>query len=451
MARRCLSIILAAGEGTRMRSAQPKILHKMGGLSLIGHVIRALPAAAGNDMALIIAPGAAAVRLEAEKLAPKAQFFIQQQRLGTAHAVLAAEDLLGKNYDDIVIAYGDTPLIRPQYIEKARQKLAKGADIVVSGFYTETPQGYGRLVEKAGRLVKIVEEKEASRQEKKIKLCNGGFMALKGEHILPLLRAVGNANSKGEYYLTDVVALAAKRGLEVQVLEMAAEDIVGVNTQAELAAAEALWQQRKRQEIMAGGVSLQAPETVYFAYDTVISANVFIEPHVFFGSGVIIAAGAHIRAFSYIEGATIGKNAIIGPYARLRPLSRLADNVKIGNFCEIKQANIAEGVKINHLAYMGDVEIGADSNIGAGAISCNYNGYNKEKISIGAGAFIGSNSALVAPLSIGKGAYIASGSVITHNVDDEALAFGRARQINKPEGGKRLKALLSLKKGQKNR
>jgi len=434
-----------------MRSALPKILHKIGGLPLVGHVLGAMPAAAGDAIALIVAPEAEAVRIEAQKLAPKARFFTQRQRLGTAHAVLAAEKLLGESYDDVVIAYGDTPLLRPQHIEKARHKLAKGADIVVSGFYTDKPQGYGRLVEAGGRLVKIVEEKEASAQEKKIKLCNGGFMAVKGALIAALLRAVGKDNSKGEYYLTDIIAPAVARGLDVEVLELAAEDIVGVNNQAGLAAAEALWQQRKRQEIMAGGVSLQAPETVYFAYDTDIAANVFIEPYVFFGPGVRIAAGAHIRAFSHIEGAIIGKGARIGPYARLRPGSRLADNVAIGNFCEIKQADIAEGVKINHLSYMGDVAIGAGSNIGAGTISCNYDGYNKEKLTIGAGAFIGSNSALVAPLAIGRGAYIASGSVITRNVDDEALAFGRARQVTKPEGGKRLRALFALKKQRKSR
>lgn len=451
MAKTCLSVVLAAGEGTRMRSSLPKVLHKIGGLPLIGHVIRALPAAAGDDIALITGHGSAAVQAEARKWAPKAQFFEQSRRLGTAHAALAAEKLLGKTYDFVLITYGDTPLIRPQAPEKARQMLRQGADMVVSGFYADKPHGYGRLVKKNGKLVKIVEEKEANAAEKAINLCNGGLLAVKGAHILPLLRAVENKNAKGEYYLTDIAALAAARGLAVSIMELAEEDILGVNSQADLAAAEAVWQKRKRLEMLERGVQCQAPETVYFSYDTEIAANVMIEPHVFFGCGVKIAEGAQIRAFSHIEGAAIGKNAVIGPYARLRPGSRLGENVKIGNFCEIKQAAIGNGVKISHLTYMGDAEIGAGSNIGAGAISCNYNGRSKEKLTIGAGAFIGSDSVLVAPLNIGAGAYIAAGSTITADVESNALAFGRARQVNKADGARRLRAVPAGKSQEKMR
>lgn len=449
MARSCLSVILAAGEGTRMQSELPKVLHKIGGLPLVCHSIRAAEAAKCGDMALILGCGAEAIQEEIGKYSSKITVFEQNQRLGTAHAVLCAEKLLQKKYDDILIIFGDTPLIRPQILTEARKRLRLGADIVVSGFYAEDPSGYGRLAEKNGKLIKIIEEKDATPQEKKINLCNGGLMAVKGAHILSLLRAVGNHNAKGEYYLTDIIAAAAQRGLHMQVMEIAQEDIIGVNSRAELAAAEALWQRRKRREMMAAGISLQDPGTVYFSYDTRIAADVFIEPHVFFGLGVKIAEQAHIRAFSYIEGTYIGRNAVIGPYARLRPQSRLGKNVRIGNFCEIKQAEIADNVKINHLAYMGNVEIGAESNIGAGAVSCNYDGFNKEKITMGAEAFIGSNSSLVAPLHIGRGAYIASGSVITDNVGDDDLAFGRARQVNKTGGGKKLKRRLALKAKEK--
>lgn len=456
MTQHCLSLILAAGEGTRMRSNLPKVLHKIGGLPMVSHVLRACMAAAGEEsaVALIVGDDAAPLCAEALKHAPQAQFYQQKQRLGTAHAVLAAQAALEaaakqKNGPAcVLIAYGDTPLLRAETARAARDKIVAGADIVVSGFYAENPAGYGRLVEQNGRLIKIIEDKDASAAEKAIKLCNGGFMAARAEHILPLLRAVDNKNAKGEYYLTDIVALAAAQGLRVEVMATERDDVLGVNSRAELAAAELIWQNRRRQAVMAAGVTLQMPETVYFAYDTEIAADVLIEPNVYFGPGVKIGRETVIRAFSHIEGAEIGAHCTIGPYARLRPGAKLAENVRIGNFCEIKQSNIAEGVKINHLTYMGDAEIGAGSNIGAGVISCNYNGFSKAKLTIGAGAFIGSNSALIAPLTIGRGAYIASGSVITDNVNEDALAFGRARQEEKPEGGKRLRALFSLQKAE---
>jgi len=440
-----------------MRSNLPKVLHKIGGLPLIAHVIRSLEAAGSDELAIIIGHGGAEVRREVEKSGiQNIQFFEQKERLGTAHAVLSAEEALtaarnSGDVCDILIAYGDTPLMRPKLAQDARQKLAAGADVVVSGFYAANPHGYGRLIENAGRIEKIVEEKDADAAQKQIKLCNGGFMAVSSAHILPLLQAVKNDNAKREYYLTDIVEIAAKQGLRVEVLSAEQEDALGVNSRAELAAAEAIWQNRKRQDIMAAGVTLQVPETVFFSYDTEIGMDTVIEPQVFFGEKVKIAPRCAIRAFSHIEGAEIGEGSAIGPYARLRPGSRLAENVKIGNFCELKQTYVGEGAKINHLTYMGDAEVGAGSNIGAGTITCNYDGFNKEKVSIGARAFIGSNTSLVAPLTIGNGAYIASGSVITADVADDALAFGRARQAEKPEGGKRLRALFSMRKAEKDK
>jgi len=458
MADKCLAVILAAGEGTRMRSPLPKVLHKIGGLPMLAHVISALEAGGADRLAVVIGHGGEAVCAAVAQFprlgdAP-IRFFEQIQRLGTAHAVLAAEPALeeaAQTGADVLIAYGDTPLLPPQPAEKARQMLAKGADIVVSGFYADNPMGYGRLLVQNGVLKAIIEEKDATPEQKKIKLCNGGFMAVRATALLPLLRAVENKNAKGEYYLTDIIAIGAAKGLKIAVMETEAANVLGVNSQAELAAAAAVWQQRQRQAAMAAGVVLQAPETVYFSYDTEIAANVELEPHIYFGLGVKIAAGAVIRAFSHIEGAEIGAGCIIGPYARLRPGAKLAEQARIGNFCEVKQAEIGAGAKVNHLTYIGDAVVGAGSNIGAGTITCNYDGVNKQQVIIGEGAFIGSNSSLVAPLTIGEGAYVASGSVITANVSPDALAFGRARQVEKPEGAKRLKALFALKKAEKKK
>jgi len=423
-----------------MKSARPKVLHEIGGLPLVCHVARVLQAAGAETLALVAGNGAPAVMAAVSAFAADVQLFEQKKRLGTAHAVLAARKALQKPVDDVLIAYGDTALIEREALLRARQALADGADIAVMGFRTHKPCGYGRLVEDKGKLKAIVEENEASPQQKKITLCNGGLMAIRGPHLLPLLEQVKNDNNKGEYYLTDIVALAADQGLDVRSVEVAADNVIGVNTRAELAEAEAIWQWRQRRTVMREGVTLQAPETVFFAFDTEIAADVVVEPHVFFGPGVKIAAGAVIRAFSHITGAEIGSNAEIGPYARLRPGTHLQSGVKIGNFCEIKKAAIGVDAKVNHLAYIGDARIGAGSNIGAGTITCNYDGHNKWQTIIGDGAFIGSNSSLVAPLSIGNRAYIASGSVITDDVADDMLAFGRARQVNKDGQAKALRA-----------
>ncbi|RCL01704.1 MAG: bifunctional UDP-N-acetylglucosamine pyrophosphorylase / Glucosamine-1-phosphate N-acetyltransferase [Candidatus Tokpelaia sp. JSC085] len=432
MLRTFLPIVLAAGEGRRMKSVLPKMLHKIGGLPLICHVVRTIKSAGAEKIAVVVGSRAEAVTTAVKECAANTLIFHQKEQRGTAHAVLAARAALQNSADDILIAFGDTPLLAEKVLLKIQKVLADGADIVVTGFRINQPAGYGRLIEEKGRIIAIVEEKDASIDEKKITFCNGGLMAIKKHYLLSLLNAIRPNNSRREYYLTDIVKIATQRGLYVKALEVPMVNAVGINNCAELANAEIIWQRDKRQTMMLAGVVLQAPESVFFSYDTEIAADVVIEPHVFFGPGVKIAAGTTIRAFSHIEGASIGANAEIGPYARLRPDVDVHSNVKIGNFCEIKKAMIGSGTKINHLTYIGNTEIGTHVNIGAGTITCNYDGYNKQQTKIGDGAFIGSNTSLVAPISIGNHSYIASGSVITKNVLDDELAFGRARQVNKP-------------------
>jgi len=437
--RSCLSVILAAGEGTRMKSAMPKVLHAIAGLPMVAHVVKAAESAGATGVALVIGHGAEEMRKAAQKFAPKAETFVQEKRLGTAHAVLAAREAISKGYDDILVMFGDTPLIDAQALAIARQKLAEGAAVVVIGFRTPNPTGYGRLIERRGKLFAIIEEKDCSEDEKKITFCNAGMMAIAGDQALQLLEKVGNNNAKGEFYLTDIVEIAGAQGLSVVATEASFENALGINNRAELAEAERVWQARRRREAMLAGVTLIAPETVYFSHDTEIGADTIIEPNVWFGPGVRIASGAKIHAFSHIEGATIASNCDVGPFARLRPGADLKQKAKVGNFCEVKQATIEEGAKVNHLTYIGDARVGAAANIGAGTITCNYDGYSKFFTDIGEGAFVGSNSSLVAPVSIGKGGYIASGSVITESVPDDALAFGRARQKTIPGKGKELR------------
>ncbi|GGA81354.1 bifunctional protein GlmU [Brucella endophytica] len=426
--RTCLSIILAAGEGTRMKSDLPKVLHKVAGLPLVCHVAKAIKGAGGSDIALVVGRGADEVRAAVEQVSPNVSAYEQKERLGTAHAVLAAREAIARGYDDLLIVFGDTPLIEDRALLEAREKLAEGFDIVVMGFRPANPSGYGRLIEENGNLVAIREEKDATDSEKSINFCNGGLMALRGEHALALLDQVRNDNAKGEFYLTDIVEIAHHGGLRVTAIEVPVDNVIGINTRVELAEAEAIWQARRRRAIMLSGVTLIAPETVFFAHDTVIEADVIIEPNVFFGPGVHVASGAMIHAFSHLEGAHVGANGEIGPFARLRPGANLSENAKVGNFCEVKNADVGKGAKINHLSYIGDASVGAGANIGAGTITCNYDGYNKWRTEIGEGTFIGSNSSLVAPVSVGHNAYVASGSVITENVPADALAFGRARQ-----------------------
>lgn len=438
--RSCLSIILAAGEGTRMKSATPKVLHKIAGLPMLAHVAKAAQAAGAGDLSVVIGYGGDKLREAISDLAVDAEIFVQEQRLGTAHAVLAARSAIERGYDDILVMFGDTPLVEAEALAAARSKLAQGAAVAVMGFRTENPSGYGRLIEESGALVAIREDKDCSEAERRITFCNGGLMAIAGGHALALLDQIGNANAKGEYYLTDIVHLAHESGLKVVATEASFENVLGINNRAELAEAEAIWQKRTRRRMMLAGVTLVAPETVFFSHDTEIGAETLVEPNVWFGPGVKVAEGAKIHAFCHLEGANIGPGADVGPFARLRPGADLKEKAKVGNFCEIKKATVEAGAKVNHLTYIGDARIGAGANIGAGTITCNYDGYSKFFTDIGAGAFIGSNSALVAPVSIGDGAYVASGSVITENVPDDSLAFGRARQKTLPERARILRA-----------
>nr|WP_210327992.1 MULTISPECIES: bifunctional UDP-N-acetylglucosamine diphosphorylase/glucosamine-1-phosphate N-acetyltransferase GlmU [Bartonella] len=431
MNRSCLAIILAAGEGTRMKSALPKVLHKIAGLPLVCHVVRQVQSAGVDEIAIVVGRGADEVSSAVKNVSARAQFFTQNQRLGTAHAALEARELLKKDYDDVLVVFGDTPLVQTASLKRARQELEDGADIVVLGFETENPTGYGRLIQEGGKLKAIVEEKDATADQKKIKFCNGGIMAINGKYALSLLEQVKNDNAKKEYYLTDIVSIGVAQGLDVTAISIPFENVIGVNTRVELAQAEALWQKRKADELMLSGVTLMRPETVYFSYDTEIANDVVIEPNVYFGQNVKVKTGAVIHAFSHLEGAIVEAQAEIGPFARLRPGAIVENSAKVGNFCEIKKAKIGEGAKVNHLTYIGDAEIGRHTNIGAGTITCNYDGFNKWKTIIGENAFIGSNSALVAPVEIGDGAYVASGSVITDKVPANGVAFGRARQSNK--------------------
>ncbi len=437
--RSCLSIILAAGEGTRMKSAVPKVLHKIAGLPMLAHVVRAAEAAGAGDVALVIGHGADAVRKGASAFAAKADVFVQEQRLGTAHAVLAAREAIARGYDDILVMFGDTPLLDPADLTAARQKLAEGNAVVVVGFRTDDPAGYGRLIHKDGALTAIREAKDCTPEELEITFLNGGLMAIDGRHALKLLDQVGNANAKGEYYLTDVVEIANGAGLKVVATEASFESVLGINNRAELAEAEAIWQQRKRRAIMLSGVTLQAPETVFFSHDTQIGEDTVVEPSVVFGTGVKIAGNAKIHSFSYMEDTIIGAGCEVGPFARLRPGAELKEKAKIGNFVEIKKSVLEAGAKASHLSYIGDARVGAGANIGAGTIVCNYDGYAKFFTDIAENAFIGSNSSLVAPVTIGKGAYVATGSVITENVPDDALAFGRSRQTTLPGKAKQLR------------
>jgi bifunctional UDP-N-acetylglucosamine pyrophosphorylase/glucosamine-1-phosphate N-acetyltransferase len=427
-ARRCLTIVLAAGEGVRMRSARPKVLHELAGRSMLGHTLSAALEGAVGDVAVVVGPDSASVTAEALKVAPGAKVVVQPERRGTADAVLAARGQIAQGYDDILVLYADIPLIKPATLAALRAELAQGADVVALGFEAADPAGYGRLIERGGRLMAIREHKDASAEEKASRLCNAGLLAFSGTQALKLLDAVKPDNAQREYYLTDIVEIANTRGLVARALIAAETEVMGVNDRAQLAQAEAALQDRLRRRVMAEGATLIAPDTVFLAYDARIGRDVLIEPHVVIGRGVEIGDGAVIRAFSHLEGARVAGGASIGPFARLRPGADIAANARIGNFVEIKEAKIEEGAKVNHLTYIGDARVGANANIGAGTITCNYDGFDKHRTDIGAGAFVGSNSALVAPVTIGDGAYIGSGSVITKSVEADALAVARGRQ-----------------------
>ena len=413
-----------------MRSALPKVLHRIAGRSLLSHVLHATRAAGAAAIAVVVGPGREDVVAETRAAAPEAEVFTQAERLGTAHAVLAARAALARGYDDILVVFADTPLVRPETFRMMRAAIADGASVAALGFEARNPAGYGRFIVQSGALKAIREHKDASEAERLITLCNAGLMALDGRHALEVLASIGKANAQNEFYLTDAVEAARAQGHACVPLVAAEAEVMGVNDRVQLAAAEAQLQARLREAAMRAGVTMTAPETVFLCADTQLGQDVLIEPHVVFGPGVSVGETAVIHAYSHLEGATVGKGASVGPFARLRPGAALGDKAKVGNFVEIKNAAVEAGAKISHLSYIGDAEIGVGANIGAGVITCNYDGFGKHKTVIGAGAFIGSNSALVAPVEIGQGAYVGSGSVITKDVEADALSVARGRQVN---------------------
>lgn len=438
--RTCLAVILAAGEGTRMQSRIPKVLHRLAGRSMLGHVVASTLAAGVDDLAIVLGPGCEDVAVEALACAGKAEIYVQNERLGTAHAVLAARAAIDRGYDDLLVVFADTPLVRPQTFAAMRRNLAAGAAVVALGFEARDPTGYGRLILESGGLAAIREEKDAGEAERALHLCNAGLMALAGGRALEILDAVGRANAQKEYYLTDAVAVARRKRLVATSVLADEAEVMGVNDRLQLANAEALMQQRLRNAAMREGATLIAPETVFFSHDTRLGRDVLVEPHVFFGPGVRVADGAVIHGFSHLEGADVGPGANVGPFARLRPGAKLGAAAKVGNFVEIKAADVEAGAKVSHLSYIGDARVGAEANIGAGTITCNYDGFDKFRTDIGEGAFIGSNSALVAPVKIGAGAYVGSGSVVTKDVAADALAVARGRQIEKSGWAKGFRA-----------
>lgn len=427
-----VSIILAAGEGTRMRSAMPKVLHRVGGLPIVGHVVRAATDAGSSRVAVITGPGHDSVRDVVGELAPEVRFFEQTERRGTAHAATMARELWQEVEGHVAVVYGDHPLLRGENFAGIIARLEEGWDAAILGFEPADPTGYGRFITDGDRLLAIREHKDATAREREIGLCNACILAFRAEIFRDLIDKVEPNNAQGEFYITDLVELANRAGYKVGFALAPERDVMGVNDRAQLARAEALFQELRRDEFMAAGVTLHDPRTVYFSWDTRISRDVVIEPGVVLGPGVTVGEGTVIHAFSHIEGATIGAGASVGPFARLRPQADLEDGARVGNFVEIKKARVGRGAKVNHLTYIGDADVGSKANVGAGTVTCNYDGVNKARTTIGANAFIGSNASLVAPVTIGEGAYVASGSVITRNVEPDALALGRARQENKP-------------------
>jgi len=440
-ARSSLTVVLAAGEGTRMRSSRPKVLHPIAGQSMLAHVLSAAPNGEGAKLAVVIGPDHEAVAGEIKRLRPDATIVVQSERLGTAHAVLAAREAIAAGADDLVVAFGDTPLISAETFARMRAALQDGAALAVLGFRAADPSGYGRLLIEDGQLKAIREHADASADERKVTLCNAGVMAFDGRKALEILDRISNVNAKGEYYLVDAVGIVRQQGGEAVVIETSEDEVRGINTKAQLAEAEGVMQARLRRAALDAGVTLIAPDTVHLAADTTFGQDVTIEPFVVIGPGVSIADGAVIHSFCHITQCSIGRNAQVGPYARIRPGTSLGEGAKIGNFVEAKASTLGAGVKVNHLSYIGDTEIGPNTNVGAGTITCNYDGFAKHKTTIGKGAFIGTNSSLVAPIKIGDGAYIGSGSVITRDVPADAMAVERSTQNNREGGATRYREL----------
>jgi bifunctional UDP-N-acetylglucosamine pyrophosphorylase/glucosamine-1-phosphate N-acetyltransferase len=445
MTRPVAAIVLAAGKGTRMKSDLHKVLHPIAGRPMLAHLLASVGAL--GLARLVVVVGDKAEQVGPLVAAHDGVVVVQEPQQGTGHAVLQAKAALAGFEGDVLILFADVPFVSVETMRRLLERLAGAQGAAVAAFRPADPGHYGRiLAEPDGTIVKMVEYKDASEDERALDLCNSGLMAVRASELWPLLERVGNSNAAGEYYLPDIVMIAAGDGRRSVAVEVDAAEVEGINSRAELAGAEAGWQRRRREQAMADGVSLVAPETVWLSFDTKIGRDTIVEPNVFFGPGVTIGEGVRIRAFSHIEGAAIAAGAEVGPFARLRPGAELGEGAKVGNFVEIKQARLGKGAKANHLSYLGDAEIGPGANIGAGTITCNYDGFFKYRTNIGAGAFIGSNTALVAPVSIGEGALVAAGSVITRDVPADAVALARAEQTEKPGRAKRFREVMAAKK-----
>jgi len=446
------ALILAAGKGTRMKSDLHKVLHPIAGRPMLGHLIAAVDTL-GAARKLVVT-GAGRDQVERFVAPLGVDVVTQEPQLGTAHAVRQGEAMLAGFDGDILLLYGDVPLVRPETMTRMLDRLhaADAPVAVVLGFRPTDPLAYGRILARSdGVIEKMVEYKDASSEERAIDLCNSGLMAVRGADLWTLLARVGNDNAAREYYLPDIVMIAGAEGRRSAVIEAEAWEVAGVNSRAELAAVEAEWQRRRRALAMSEGATLIAPETVWFAHDTEVGRDVVIEPNVFFGAKAVIGDGVVIHGFSHIEGATVHAGAQIGPYARLRPGAEIGEGARIGNFVEVKNGRFGKGAKANHLSYIGDAEVGANANIGAGTITCNYDGFLKYRTVIGEGAFIGSNSALVAPVAIGDGAIVGAGSVITRDVEGDALAVARGSQAARPGWAARFRERMRAKKAEQRR
>lgn len=446
------AVILAAGKGTRMKSALPKVMHEVGGRPMMDWSIALAREAGCARIVAAVHPSQDVLIAHLKAHHPDVGIAFQDPPQGTGHAVRCAEEALAGFEGELAVLYGDSPLVPAPVIEDLFGKVAGGAGLGVLGFEAADPGLYGRLITNAaGDLEAIVEAREATPEQLRVRICNSGVMAGRAKDMFRLLQKITNANAKGEFYLTDLVGLARAEGGRCALVIASEDDLIGCDSKADLAEAEGIFQARRRIALMEAGVTLVAPETVFFAHDTVLAADVVVEPHVVFAPGVTVAAGARIRAFSHLEGAVVGEDCEIGPYARLRPGTVLGRGVRVGNFVETKNTAMGDGAKANHLAYLGDGSIGAGANIGAGTIFCNYDGFLKHQTNIGAGAFVGSNSALVAPVSIGDGAYVGSGSVITRDVPADALAVARTPQMTREGWAKTFRTKKAAEKAAKDK
>lgn len=447
--RELAAVILAAGKGTRMKSDLHKVLHPIGGRAMIDHLLGSF--AELSPARTVVVAGDRFEQLERALAGRGIDLAMQEPQLGTAHAALMAKSALADFDGDVLVCFGDCPMLKAATVQRMTAELGRGAKVVVLGFRPVDTLAYGRIISDTdGTVRKMVEHKDASEIERAVNLCNSGVIVAHSADMWRLLDAVGNDNAAGEYYLPDVATNAIAEGARVAVVETDPIEVAGINSRGELAEAEAQWQRFRREEAMADGVSLRAPETVFFCYDTKLGRDVTVDQNVVFGPGVSVAAGAHIKAFSHLEGATVGEGCEVGPYARLRPGSVMGKGAKVGNFVEMKKAVLGEGAKASHLTYLGDAEVGAGANIGAGTITCNYDGYFKHKTVIGPRAFIGSNSALIAPVRIGADAIVAAGSAVSRDVDDGELRMVRAEQLVKPGWADRFHDAMKKKKGLKD-